>query len=125
MAARIAVIEDDEDVLDAMLMVLGKENWIVRPYTSGENFLADFEHNQPDCVILDPHLPGISGADLVRLLRASSASVQIVALTAQPDSPTTAAVIDTGVRTVLTKPVSAEELVRQVQAALQSRFVTS
>lgn len=120
MAICIAIVDDDETVLDAIQLVLEEEGWHVHTYLRGEDFLADLGNHEVDCVILDPHLPGITGAHVARSLMNASSHVPIVGLTARPSSPLTIEVINAGARVMLTKPIAAEDLVEQVQAAITS-----
>jgi len=114
----VAIVDDDEAILDAVRLVLEEEGWHVHTYLRGEEFLADLGNHTLDCLVLDPHLPGISGADVVRSIIAGNHRVPVIGLTARPNSPVTMAVTNAGARVMLTKPVAAEELVEQVQAAI-------
>jgi two-component system, LuxR family, response regulator DctR len=117
----IAVIDDHEAVLDAIRLVLEEQHWAVRTYASGEAFLADLEALcVPDCVILDPHLPGISGSEVAKSIALHDRRVPIIGLTAHPNSPVTAAVSEAGARGLLTKPVTSQQLVENVLAAITS-----
>ncbi|MFT5173601.1 MAG: FixJ family two-component response regulator [Gammaproteobacteria bacterium] len=120
----IAVIEDDISVLDAVRLVLEFEGWTVRAYGCGEAFLTDLAHYRPDCIILDPRLPDISGAEIARAV-AHEAPTPIICLTAYPDSPITKAIEGLGVRVILTKPVSAKKLVGHVREVLSEGLVAS
>lgn len=115
----IAVVEDDKHVLDALRLVLEFEGWVVQAYVRGEAFLADFAHQRPDCVILDPHLRGISGADVARTV-VDKAPIPIICLTAQPDSPITVEIERLRVCVTLRKPVSADKLIEHVHQALSN-----
>lgn len=113
----IAIIEDDAPVRDAVRLVLELEGWAVRAYERGETFLSDLAQNQPDCIILDAHLPGISGAEVARAV-AKEALIPILCLTAQPDSAIAREIQRLGARVVLTKPVGAATLIGHVRDAL-------
>ena len=84
----VAIVEDDADVLDAVKTALEQEGWCVWTYATGEAFLEDLcAHRRPDCLILDPHLPGISGAEVARSVKKTQGDVPIVGLSARPESP--------------------------------------
>jgi two-component system response regulator TtrR len=117
----IAIVEDDEAVRDSIQLVLSDFGWRVRTYSGGEDFLADLDDYVPDCLILDPHLPGLSGADVARALAVRNARVAIVGLTARPTSVLAGAVLAAGASAMMTKPVTVEALVNQVLAALAGR----
>lgn len=118
----IAVIDDDPAILDSIGLSLEFQNWNVRTYLSGEEFLADLDNRTlPDCIILDPHLTGMSGSEVVQSTKNGRPAVPIIGLTARPTSQVTKAVIDAGVLTILTKPVSEEQLIFYIRRELRRR----
>lgn len=113
----VAVVEDDASILDAIRLVLEDEGWDARMYPTGEAFLADLERgNAFDCVLIDPHLPGKTGAEVALALAGSG--VPMLVLTARPDSPLTSLVAQLGARAVITKPVDALALTAAIGAWL-------
>jgi two-component system OmpR family response regulator len=114
----IAVVDDDASVLDAVRLVLEKEGWSARTYSSGETFLASLDNSPPDCLILDPHLPGLGGAEVARRVSTNGYAIPIIALTAWPGTPETEEILDSGVHAMLTKPVKAEALVDLVRQSV-------
>ena len=119
MAVVVAVVDSDEAILDSVGLVLEIHGWRVWQYPSGESFLDDFSRNCPDCLILDPHLPGLSGAVVARTVSSRSGHIPIIALTARPASQLTADVVQIGVTAMLTKPVSEEMLVNSIRQAVK------
>jgi FixJ family two-component response regulator len=118
----IAVIDDDEAILDAVRLALEELQWDVGIYATGDVFLADFDDREPpDCVILDPHLQGISGGEVARALARRTASIPIIGWTARPTSPLAMEVAAAGARVVLTKPVTSRVLVHEVLAAIAAQ----
>jgi FixJ family two-component response regulator len=118
MSVIVAVVDGDDAVLDSVSLVLELHGWQVWTYSSGESFLDVLGCRQPDCVVLDPHLPSLSGADVARAVSRVGGHVPIIALTARPTSKLTADVVQAGVAALLTKPVSEETLVRSIQDAV-------
>lgn len=112
--AVVAVVEDDPTILDALTLLLESGGWTVRAYPSGETFLGELCRDVPcDCLLLDPHLPGVSGAEVARA--AAARGVPILTLTARPESPVTAEVAAlSGAAGVMTKPVGAAELLARI-----------
>ncbi len=117
-AITVAVVDDDVAILDAIRLVLEVQEWRIRTYMTGEEFLADLHSCRPDCVLMDPHLPGLDGVSVIRSMHREGFKPGIVALTAQPDSSLSRAIEKAGARTVHTKPVSAEALLGSVRAAI-------
>ena len=119
MGTTIAIVDDDDTILDAARLVLEPYRWNIRTYTTAESFLNDLVANgAPHCLVLDPHLPGMNGADIVRGLQNGYGDTPIIGLTARPDSELVAELLDAGVELVLTKPVAAEVLVQHIEAAI-------
>lgn len=115
----IAVVDDDAEILDSISLVLELHRWRVLTYTTGEAFLADLERVQPDCLILDPHLPGLNGADIARSIVSENRNIPIIGLTARPYGPVVAEVENAGALVMLTKPVTEEVLIDHVRVALR------
>jgi FixJ family two-component response regulator len=114
----IAIVDDDESILDAMTLLVEGQGWDAKVYASGEAFLDDYHHNgKIDCLILDPHLGGISGADVAQALNGSN--IPIIGLTARPESPVTQSIIELGVETMLTKPAQPKHLVETIKQAIE------
>jgi FixJ family two-component response regulator len=118
MTVSVAIVDHDEDILDAVRMALEDIGWCVRTYSTGEDFLADVKKHRPDCLILDPHLPGLSGAEVARALTEDNRHIPIIGLTARPASLVTDELVNAGARVMLTKPATFEDLVEYVQAAI-------
>ena len=66
----IALIEDDEAALDSLRLLLEGRGMAVRGFASAEAFLASLTGSNPDCIVSDVRLPGMSGLDLQRALKA-------------------------------------------------------
>ncbi|MGI9334536.1 MAG: response regulator transcription factor [Gammaproteobacteria bacterium] len=117
---RIAVIEDDASVRDAITMLLQAEGWAVEPYASGQQFLSTHGHTQPpSCIVLDLILPGANGVEVLTSL--SGADISTVVLTAYPSSDVAAQVRGLDVEEVLTKPVQPARLVSTLRRCLDGR----
>ncbi len=113
----VAVVEDDLSILDAVTLVLEDRGWRARPYATGEAFLTDYGQGAKcDCLLLDPHLPGISGVEVAHAMAGSG--VPILVVTARPDSPLTRTLVHDGASAVIVKPVSAGELVERIEQLL-------
>ena len=120
----VAIIDDDESVLDAVKMVLEDQDWIANTYASGEAFLSDFKQLKPDCIILDSNLMGMSGAAVARSIRENLDTTPVVVLTAYPTTPQTIEIKKVGASMILVKPVSAMALIEQIQQVVtQNRIV--
>ena len=118
----IAVVDDDESVLDAVKTVLEGEDWDTQTYASGEDFLSDLKNHKPDCIILDANLKGVSGVAVALTVGSSYAnSIPVIILTAYPGSPQTTKIKNIAACDVLVKPVTAEVLIQHIQEALKPK----
>ena len=87
MAQRIAVVEDEADIRDALALALRREGYDVEVYADGADALLGFRQRVPDLVLLDWMLPGMSGMDLLRVLRADSRFAACAVVIVDPNRP--------------------------------------
>ena len=111
----VAIVDDDEAVLDAVETVLDDQYWVTHTYISGDVFLSDLKDLKPDCIILDANLLGLSGEAVAQTVTNDFDHIPIIVLTAYPDSPQTMKIKKLGVRDVLVKPVTANALIECIQ----------
>jgi len=121
MSARLLVIED-EDALSALLEYnLSKEGFEVTLSGDGEDALLAVEEDKPDLVLLDWMLPGLSGIEICRRIRARSdiRDTPVIMLTARSEEEDRIRGLDTGADDYLSKPFSIPELTARVRALLR------
>ena len=120
---RILVVDDNEANRELARATLEGEDYLIAIATNGEEALAAFRENPPDCVLLDIRMPGMSGIEVCAKMRElpGGAETPIVFLTAQRDVDTFDAANRVGGDDFLTKPIRPTELVLRVQAALRLR----
>ena len=116
----VAIVDDDESILDAIKTVLDDQHWNTQTYGSGEAFLADLKVNKPDCIILDSNLPGLSGLAVAHSINSGQKCIPIIVLTAYPESSQTMKIKKLGISKVLVKPVTAKVLIEQIEATVKS-----
>ncbi|MFT7654718.1 MAG: two-component system response regulator TtrR [Limisphaerales bacterium] len=117
--AVIVVVDDDVSILDAISLVLEDQGWEIKTYTHGQAFLDDWLHGGAiDCLVLDPHLDGLSGAAVVEALIGNPIPIPIIGLTARPESAVTQRIRELGVEIVLLKPVLPDVFVEAIKAVL-------
>ncbi|MEM1277906.1 MAG: phosphate regulon transcriptional regulator PhoB [Pseudomonadota bacterium] len=121
MLARVLVVEDEEALAALLEYNLGKEGFAVRVSGDGEDALLAIQEDQPDLVILDWMLPGLSGIEICRWIRARAESrdTPVIMLTARGEEEDRIRGLDTGADDYLTKPFSVPELVARVRALLR------
>ena len=115
---RVLVVEDEESFSDALSYMLRREGYDTVVAASGTYALAEFDRAGADIVVLDLMLPGLSGTEVCRALRAKS-SVPIIMLTAKDSEIDKVVGLELGADDYVTKPYSARELVARMRAVLR------
>ena len=117
---RILVVDDEAGIRDLVGSYLRDEGFDVDEAADGEDALARFGHGAHDLVVLDLRLPGISGLDVLREIRRTSA-VYVIVLTARAEEADKLIGLELGADDYITKPFSPRELVARVRAVLRRR----
>ncbi|MBL6852947.1 MAG: response regulator [Alphaproteobacteria bacterium] len=112
----VCIVDDDEAVRDSILVLLQAEGLAACAFASAAEFLSDATALSAACYILDVHMPGMDGVELLRHLRSNGVTVPIFLLTGRADPGLKRAALDAGANAVLNKPTA--ELVNLVVAAL-------
>ena len=120
MSSSILVVDDDPGVLDVVAFMLRREGFDVDEERDGTAALERARQNGYDIVILDVMLPGMSGTDVCRALRAES-DVPILMLTARDAESDRVLGLELGADDYVTKPFSSAELLSRVRAMLRRR----
>lgn len=120
---RILLVEDEDSFSDPLSYLLGKEGYEVTVADDGVKALADFDRFGADLVLLDLMLPGISGTEVCRELRAKS-NVPIIMLTAKDSEIDKVVGLELGADDYVTKPYSSRELLARVRAVLRRHVET-
>lgn len=110
----VFIIDDDESVLRALRRLIGSAGFQVVAFATAEEFLHAAELPTPDCLILDVHLPGMSGLDLQAQLAAKGRRVPIVFITAFLDDATSKRARKAGAIAILQKPFENQALLDAV-----------
>ena len=114
----VLVVEDEDSISDALSYLLRKEGYEVTVAADGDAALSEFDRTGPDLVLLDLMLPGTSGTEVCRALRARS-SVPVIMVTAKDSEVDKVVGLELGADDYVTKPFSSRELVARVRAVLR------
>jgi len=117
-APKVLLVEDEENLLQALKYNLEREGYSVLAATDGERGLQLAVQAKPDLVILDIMLPKLDGLEVCRLLRRES-SVPILMLTAKAEEVDRVVGLELGADDYVTKPFSMRELRARVKALLR------
>ncbi|MFN9807799.1 MAG: response regulator transcription factor [Betaproteobacteria bacterium] len=113
----VFVVEDDEAVRDSIAMLLRLHGFEVVGFGSAEAFLQAGPHLRPAVALVDVRLPGLSGLELQRRLKATGADLPVVVITAFGDVAMARRALRDGAVDFLEKPVDESELVAAVAVA--------
>jgi FixJ family two-component response regulator len=116
--ALIAIVDDDEDVREAIRGLVRAMGFAAEAFSSAEEFLRSSEVNQTDCLIADVNMPGMNGLDLCHRLMERGDAIPTILITAYPTEPVRSLALAMGVIKFLTKPFMESELVEGVRIAL-------
>lgn len=114
----IALIEDDDAVLDSLRLLLESNGMAVRCFNSAEAFLGSLEGNTPACIVSDVRMPGVSGLDLQRALSAQGSKVPVILITGHGDIAMAVTAMKEGAFDFIEKPYNAEQLIASIESAL-------
>ena len=115
---KILAVDDDRELLNLISFALRQSGYLVIEASNGDAALSAFEGEQPDLVILDVNLPGLSGFDVCRRMR-EQASTPIMMLTVRSSEEDEVKGLDLGADDYLTKPFSPRTLLARVRALLR------
>ncbi len=121
MSAKILVVEDEEPLALLLQYNLEAEGFSVDLIHHGDDVELNIEENQPNLIILDWMLPGVSGLELCRRIRANgkTSKIPIILLTARGEESDRVRGLSTGADDYVTKPFSVPELIARVNAVLR------
>jgi len=114
----IYIVDDDPSVRDALSVVLTLEGFHVSGFAEGNAFLAAVRRRLPACIILDVHMPGRSGLDILKELHNAHCTVPLFIISGQGDIPMAVDAIKNGALDFIEKPFNAETLVARVREAI-------
>jgi putative two-component system response regulator len=116
----ILTIDDDPIILNLVLSVL-KDDYIMRPFTSGDAALAYLENHDADLILLDCNMPGMSGFDVLDKLQQEDRlkTIPVIFLTGSVDGDDEITALDSGAMDYLLKPIKPLSLAKRVTLQLE------
>jgi DNA-binding response OmpR family regulator len=116
----VLVADDDADIRDLVAFKLEQAGFEVISVEDGQTALAKAQERRPTLAVLDVSMPGLSGIEVCRLLRAdpATAGILIIMLTARVQEQDVEGGFSAGADDYVTKPFSPRELVSRIQALL-------
>jgi two-component system response regulator MprA len=119
MTARVLVVDDDAAIRSTLARSLGAEGYAVDVAANGREAFRVARDQTPDLVLLDLMLPGITGLDICRRLRAAEQHLPIVLLTARDAVADRVKGLEAGADDYIVKPFAFEEVLARVRVCLR------
>jgi FixJ family two-component response regulator len=116
----VTVVDDDESVRESLPDLLKEFGYRVEAFSSAESFLALGNETGTGCLILDVAMPGMTGPELLRLLRSSGQNLPVIFITAHRDESVRRRLLADGAVDCLYKPFSDAALQRALDEAFRS-----
>jgi len=114
----VYIVDDEETVRDSLSQLLRSLQIESNSFTSAEDFLDHLPEDRPACVILDLHMPDMSGLELQELMKSRGMELPLIFLSGQGDIASGVKAMKTGAQDFLEKPVEDEALIRSIDQAL-------
>jgi two-component system, LuxR family, response regulator FixJ len=116
--ACVFVVEDDSNLAEHLRILLESAGFRCQAFTTAEQFLAAYNSTMPGCLLLDVHLPSMSGEALQTEFIRRNIKLPIIFLSAYGDIPLAVRLVKAGAVDFLPKPVSADTLIPRVKEVL-------
>ena len=115
----IFVVDDEGPVREAMRELLQEEGWAVEVYSSGEAFLEAYRPGREGCLVVDARMPRMSGLELLERLKTEGGGLPAIMITGHADIRLAVRAMKAGAMAFLEKPVQYDELVVNIERALE------
>jgi DNA-binding response OmpR family regulator len=122
MGQRVLLIEDEPNIIEAISYILSRDGWTVHTHSDGQTAMAKVMSAIPDMIILDVMLPGRSGYDILRDLRAEpqTADLPVMMLTARGQARDREMAQTLGATHFMTKPFSNADVLELVRSLVKA-----
>jgi FixJ family two-component response regulator len=123
--AVLAVVDDDDRVLESLDDLLSSAGYRVHVYANAEQFLSQRPFQGIDCLVSDIMMPGMSGLELLKVVRAESPNLPVILITARRAEEVVDSAQKLGAAFVFTKPFDAAAVLDAIRAAVAARRSTA
>ncbi len=117
----VAVVDDEEPVRRALERLFRSAGIETETFATGGAMLEDLSRREPDCIVLDLHMPGMSGFEIQTALTDRELRIPVVVLTGQDTPESFARAMEGGASAYLRKPVDGDALLAAVLASCRPR----
>ncbi|WP_375779311.1 response regulator FixJ [Bradyrhizobium sp. ma5] len=118
---RILVIDDDAAMRDSLAFLLDVNGFCVETYETAIEFLDEVASGPADCIVSDIRMPGMSGLELLRKLKADHVGCPVILITGHGDVSLAVEAMKAGAVDFIEKPFQDEGLLRAINSALEAQ----
>jgi FixJ family two-component response regulator len=115
----IAILDDEREMRKALRRLLTSRGFRVEEYERAEELIAALSSNSLDCLLLDLHMPGLNGFDVLETWRSRRIALPVIVITAHDEPGLAERVLALGASAYLKKPVEKRALFAAIEAASQ------
>jgi FixJ family two-component response regulator len=116
----VAIVDDEEPVRKALKRLLRAFGLEAESYAGGKDFLDACAQREPDCVVLDLHMPAMSGLQVLRALQATHRTLPVLIITAHDAPEAREQCLAAGAAAYLRKPLDEHVLLGTISAAVSA-----
>lgn len=115
----VFVVDDDISVRESLELLIQKQGWRPKTFSSAQEFLENPRVRVPNCLLLDISLPGLNGLDLQKRIAIERVDMPIIFITGYGDVPKSVEAMKGGAAEFLTKPLNHEVLLSAIRQSLE------
>lgn len=113
----IAIVDDDEVVRRSITRLVNSMSFQATGFASGEEFLCSLSQDIPDCMLLDLHMPGLSGLDVLEALQKRRINIPTIVITGNTSPDARQRCLNAGAAAYLEKPLERDVVLNAIQSA--------
>lgn len=118
--ATVFIVDDDQEVREALVLLMESVGLEVKSFDSAQNFLDSFDASVPGCIITDVRMPGMSGLELQKKLKEQKMHPPVIIITGHGDIPMAVDAMQEGALDFIEKPFNDQRLLDSVHRAIES-----
>jgi FixJ family two-component response regulator len=114
----VAIVDDDDAVRRALRRLILSLSYRSVGFASGEEFLANLHHTMPSCALVDLHMPGLKGLDVLLRMRTEGPGVPVIIITGFDQAGMREKCLEAGASDYLVKPIERSKMASAIEAAI-------
>jgi FixJ family two-component response regulator len=118
---RVAIVDDEPAVRTALARFLDASSFETKTYGSAREFIDSIRGGEPECLVVDVHMPDFTGLDLQRYLNRINKNIPTVVITAFDDAGIRERSAASGAKVFLTKPLHGPTLINAIRRAIRDK----